>query len=115
MKKLEIDIKDDGIICCCDKKRNEAHNESMKFKIEYCKEEDDKHRILFSQREKGDFESFEEVKKDVYPIIRYNQEKNIEGLYGRNLLLHKLIKFLTSKETLDKIVNLVGPSNSGKT
>jgi predicted ATP-binding protein involved in virulence len=47
--------------------------------------------------------------------VRYNQDKNIEGLYGRNKLLHELIKFLTSKETLDKIVKLVGPNDSGRT
>ena len=39
---------------------------------------------------------------------------DVEGLHGRNKLLHELIKFLTQKDTTRKIVTLQGESGSGK-
>jgi hypothetical protein len=42
----DITLINDGIICCCNKRRNDPHNEAMKFKIEYCNK-DDEHKVLF--------------------------------------------------------------------
>jgi len=59
MKSLGNNINlEDGIICCCKLNRNELHNESMKFKIEFQNEERDKNLSLF-RREKGSLETYD--------------------------------------------------------
>ena len=103
----------DRIICCCKLAKCESHNESIKYKIDFA-DDSAKDKVLFPVRELGDLENYEDLNNDKMVIPRYNQQKNLDDLHGRNVLLYELIKYLTSKETNDKIVNLSGPLNSGR-
>lgn len=70
--------------------------ELEKFQL-ICRDENTGKDIrIFNEREEGPLEMYEKINKNKLEISRFPLESNREKLFGRNILLHKLIKYLTS-------------------
>jgi hypothetical protein len=84
----------------------------MKFKLE-TPDPKDKKLCLFSDREPGDLTTFDNESSKL-TVTRFSKHSNNEFLFGREVLLHELIKYLTSEGTQHKIVSLYCSALSGK-
>lgn len=67
---------------------------------------------------KGEVEDYEGDQKTRYQLDVETKSSSAvglkEGLFGRNEIIHKIIKSLTSQQREDKIIDIYGSWGSGK-